>query len=86
MERPAARGSGDWAWDTKMVAHQVVHTSGPVASRAAGPPSPMFVDKSDATRPLLYRVARQCFIDLQAAVGVAEGEHAGLHGLRVATR
>jgi hypothetical protein len=29
-------------------------------------------------------VARQCFLDLQTAVGVAEGEHAGLHGLRVA--
>ena len=43
----------------------------------------MFLDK-DKTRPLLYRVARQCFIDLQTAVGVAEGEHAGLHGLRVA--
>ena len=43
----------------------------------------MFLDK-DKARPLLYRVARQCFIDLQAAVGVAEGEHAGLHGLRVA--
>ena len=43
----------------------------------------MFLDK-DKARPLLYRVARQCFIDLQTAVGVAEGEHAGLHGLRVA--
>ena len=29
-------------------------------------------------------MARQCFLDLQTAVGVAEGEHAGLHGLRVA--
>ena len=43
----------------------------------------MFLDK-DKARPLLYRVARRCFIDLQTAVGVAEGEHAGLHGLRVA--
>ena len=43
----------------------------------------MFLDK-DRARALLYRVARQCFIDLQTAVGVAEGKHAGLHGLRVA--
>ena len=50
---------------------------------ARDPRSPMFLDK-DKARPLLYRVARQCFIDLQTAVGVAEGEHAGLHGLRVA--
>ena len=31
----------------------------------------MFLDK-DRARALLYRVARQCFIDLQTAVGVAE--------------
>ena len=91
VERPAARGSGDWACigdvpDTKWSPIKWYTRLAQLHGAARDPRSPMFVDKSDATRPLLYRVARQCFIDLQTAVGVAEGEHAGLHGLRVATR
>ena len=89
QERPAARTStGDWAclgdvpgskwslirWYSRL---QQLH------GVARDPRSPMFLDK-DRARSLLYRVARTCFIDLQSAVGVAEGEHAGLHGLRVA--
>jgi len=89
QERPAARGSGDWAClgdvpDTKWSPIKWYVRLAQLHGAARDPCSPMFVDKSDATRPLLYRVARQCFIDLQAAVGVPEGEHAGLHGLRVA--
>ena len=89
VERPAARGSGDWACigdvpDTKWSPIKWYMRLAQLHGVARDPSSPMFVDKSDPTRPLLYRVARQCFIDLQTAVGVAEGEHAGLHGLRVA--
>ena len=89
QERPAARGSGDWAClgdvpDTKWSPIKWYVRLAQLHGVARDPRSPMFVDKSDVKRPLLYRVARQCFIDLQTAVGVAEGEHAGLHGLRVA--
>ena len=89
QERPAARGSGDWAClgdvpDTKWSPIKWYVRLAQLHGVARDPRSPMFVDKSDVRRPLLYRVARQCFIDLQTAVGVAEGEHAGLHGLRVA--
>jgi hypothetical protein len=86
QERPAARGSGDWAClgdvpDTKW---SPIKWYVRLAQLHGVARDSMFVDKSDVKRPLLYRVARQCFIDLQTAVGVAEGEHAGLHGLRVA--
>jgi hypothetical protein len=89
QERPAARGSGDWAClgdvpDTKWSPIKWYVRLAQLHGVARDPRSPMFVDKSDVRRPLLYRVARQSFIDLQTAVGVAEGEHAGLHGLRVA--
>ena len=79
VERPAARGSGDWACigdvpDTKWSPIKWYMRLAQLHGVARDPSSPMFVDKSDPTRPLLYRVARQCFIDLQTAVGVAEGE------------
>ena len=89
QERPAARQStGDWAClgdvpDSKWSLVKWYSRLQQLHGVARDPRSPMFLDK-DKTRPLLYRVARQCFIDLQMAVGVPEGEHAGLHGLRVA--
>jgi hypothetical protein len=89
QERPAARQStGDWAClgdvpDSKWSLVKWYSRLQQLHGVARDPRSPMFLDK-DKARPLLYRVARQCFIDLQTAVGVAEGEHAGLHGLRVA--
>ena len=89
QERPAARQStGDWAClgdvpDSKWSLVRWYSRLQQLHGVARDPRSPMFLDK-DKTRPLLYRVARQCFIDLQTTVGVAEGEHAGLHGLRVA--
>ena len=89
QERPAARQStGDWAClgdvpDSKWSLIKWYSRLQQLHGTARDPRSPMFLDK-DKTRPLLYRVARRCFIDLQTAVGVPEGEHAGLHGLRVA--
>jgi hypothetical protein len=74
QERPAARGSGDWAClgdvpDTKWSPIKWYMRMAQLHGVARDPRSPMFVDKSDVKRPLLYRVARQCFIDLQAGPG-----------------
>ena len=65
QERPAAPGSGDWAClgdvpDTKWSPIKWYVRLAQLHGVARDPRSPMFVDKSDVKRPLLYRVARQC--------------------------
>ena len=87
VERPEARGDGDWAvvgdvpdskfspikWYTELMKKH----GGPRPRR-----DPMFLDP-DMTRPLLYRKLNAQFQALQRRVGVAEEELAGCHGLRV---
>ena len=87
VERPEARGDGDWAmvgdvpntkwspidWFLKL---QQFH--GPRPDKRG----PMFVDP-DMRRPLLYRKLREQFRELQVRVGVPEDELTGPHGLRV---
>ena len=60
QERPAARGSGDWAClgdvpDTKWSPIKWYVRLAQLHGVARDPRSPMFVDKSDVKRPLLYR-------------------------------
>ena len=95
QERPAARGSGDWAClgdvpDTKWSPIKWYVRLAQLHGAARDPCSPMFVDKSDATRPLLYHfvarkaapatIAKSSF-KLRAAVdafrGVPQGRAAG---------
>ena len=87
VERPEARGDGDWAvvgdvpnskwspllWYTRL---QRFH------GRRADPRGPMFLDP-DRQRPLLYSKLREQFRRAQLNVGVPEAELAGPHGLRV---
>ena len=87
VERPEARGDGDWAvvgdvpnskwspllWYTRL---QRFH------GRRADPRGPMFLDP-DRRRPLLYSKLREQFRRAQLDVGVPEAELAGPHGLRV---
>ena len=87
VERPEARGDGDWAligdipgsvfsilvWFCRL---QRFH--GHRSDRAA----PFFLDP-DMRRPLVYRVALEQFKARQRRVGIPEEELAGLHGLRV---
>ena len=87
VERPEARGDGDWAvvgdvpnskwspltWYTRL---QRFH------GRRADVRGPMFLDP-DRTRPLLYSKLRSQFRSAQLDVGVPEEELAGPHGLRV---
>ena len=87
MERPEARGDGDWAvvgdipgskfsiilWYTRL--QQFL-------GRRPNRRGPMFLDP-DMQRPLVYRKLLKQFKDLQRRVGVPEDELTGPHGLRV---
>ena len=88
VERPEARGDGDWVvigdipdsiWSivTWFLRLQKFHGHRP--DRKA----PMFVDPDDWDKALLYRKFAAQFKDLQRAIGVPEEEFAGPHGLRV---
>ena len=87
VERPEARGDGDWAvvgdvpnskfspiaWFTRL---QRFH------GRRADREGPMFLDP-DGQRPLLYSKLLAQFQELQTRVGVPADELCGPHGLRV---
>ena len=87
VERPEARGDGDWSFvgdvpDSKWspilwyVRLQQFH------GRRADRRGPMFLDP-DMRRPLIYSKFRAQFQEAQRAVGVPDAELAGPHGLRV---
>ena len=87
VERPEARGDGDWSvvGDVDEPKFSPVHWflrlqkfHGPRADKRG----PMFLDP-DRSRPLLYRKLSQQFRALQERVGVPEEELTGPHGLRV---
>ena len=87
MERPEARGEGDWSY-VAQVANSIFD---PVfwlllLTRLRGPrpskKSPFFVHK-DGIRALTYSVALEEFKEAQRKVGVADEDLVGLHGLRV---
>ena len=87
IERPEARGNNDWAYVGEIpgskwcLMHWLLklnHMHGPRDAKA-----PMFVHSKGSIQPLLYRVALSKFKAAQRAVGVEEGEEAGLHGARV---
>ena len=87
VERPEARGDGDWVVigdvpGTKFSAVEwflrVQRFHGQRADRTA----PMFLDR-DMRRPLLYRKFFAQFRELQLRVGVPDDKLSGPHGLRV---
>ena len=87
VERPEARGGGDWAclgnvpnskwsivlWYTRLMAFH---------GGRRDPKAPMFL-AADRRRPLIYQRALEFFYAMQTCVGVVPGERSGLHGLRV---
>ena len=87
VERPEARGEGDWVLvgDVPGSIFSIIHWYLALQAFHRHRPdrkAPMFV-AADRTRPLIYRVALSQVQAAQRAVGVPDEEVAGLHGLRV---
>lgn len=89
VERPEARGDGDWAFigDLDIPGLGVLEWyrllqqfHGP----RPGKEGPMFVDPNDMTRALIYGQLSDQFKEMQLRVGVPAEEVTGIHGLRVA--
>ena len=93
VERPEARGDGDWAfvgdvadsrysiiaWFVRLMGFHIA-----VLNARRDPDEPFFLETVDGRRrPLRYAPAMDQFKAAQRAVGVAAGEEGGLHGLRV---
>ena len=88
VERPEARGEGDWSIvgdlpDTIFSIIQWYVLLAGLHGRARDPTSAFFVDPADTSRPLIYGQALGDFKRRQREVGVPEDKLAGLHGLRV---
>ena len=88
VERPAARGEGDWSivGDMPGTIFSIIHWYVLLAAlhgSARVPDSPFFVDPSDTSRALTYGQALDDVKRRQRDVGVPEDKIAGLHGLRV---
>ena len=88
VERPAARGEGDWSivGDMPGTIFSIIHWYVLLAAlhgSARVPDSPFFVDPGDTSRALTYGQALDDVKRRQRDVGVPEDKIAGLHGLRV---
>ena len=87
VERPEARGDGDWAIvgdvpDSKWSPLAWFSRLQQFHGRRADARGPMFLDP-DQRRPFLYSKLRAQFRAAQLAAGVLEDELSGPHGLRV---
>ena len=88
VERPEARGDGDWSvvGDLPGTIFSIIRWYVLLAALHGAPrdpASPFFVDPADKTRALTYGQALSDVKRRQRAVGVPEKDIAGLHGLRV---
>ena len=87
VERPEARGDGDWAMigDISESKFSIFYWYTLLMSMSAfnrDPTAPFFLDP-DRKRPLIYDKAMDQFKERQRRVGVAEEDIVGLHGARV---
>lgn len=87
VERPEARGEGDWAYVSEVPESPLCPVTwwillNSLHGRRRGAAEPFFVNPDDWDKPYLYGKALDDFHAAQIAVGVLREAWSGLHGLR----